>query len=136
MGPDVATMSTITTDLLPSSIPKLQSMGLNWMMFTICFQDAMEAKYLWGHFNGSKPRPAVTMIPPTADDTPLATVEVSTTDNVQLIAQWGKDESLAKALLTHCIPNSTLMHIYNKLSVKERWDTIVEVLIQGVLRTG
>ena len=65
-------------------------------------------------------------MPPTADDTPLASVEVSTTGNVQLIAQWDKDKSSAKALLTHCIPDLTLMCIYNKPSVKEHWDTIVE----------
>ena len=50
-------MSTTTTSLsdsLPSSIPKLDASGLNWAIFAIHFQDAIEAKGFWSHFDGTE----------------------------------------------------------------------------------
>ena len=40
--------------------------------------------------------------------------------------QWDKNGRSAKSLLTQKIPNSTLMHIHTKKTVKERWAAIVE----------
>jgi len=41
-------MSSVTAtslaDTLPSSVPKLDASGLNWVVFLLCFQDAVEAK--------------------------------------------------------------------------------------------
>lgn len=103
--------ATALADTLPSSVPKLDASGLNWAIFSICFEDAVEAKGYWGHFDGTEPRP-IPSSPPTNDET-------------MAIAQWDKDERSAKSLLTQKIPNSALMHIRNKKSVKERWDAIV-----------
>ena len=52
-------MSTATAlaDTLPSSIPKLEATSLNWAIFSLHFQDAVEAKGYWGHFNGTTPWP-------------------------------------------------------------------------------
>ena len=68
-------MSSVTAlaDSLPSSVPKLDSSGLNWAIFSLHFQDAVEAKGYWGHFDGSTPCP--TTITVTAED------ETMTTDN-------------------------------------------------------
>jgi len=63
-------MSIVTTSLsdsLPSSIPKLDSTGLNWAIFSVRFQDAIEAKGFWGHFDGSEPRPVVSAATTTAE---------------------------------------------------------------------
>jgi hypothetical protein len=30
---------------------------MNWAVFSIHFQDAVEAKGFWGHFDGTEPKP-------------------------------------------------------------------------------
>ena len=112
-------MSSVTTlaNSLPSSVPKLDSSSLNWAIFLLCFQDAMEAKGYWGYFDGSAPCPITTSV--TASD------GTKTTNNSP-VEQWNKDERLAKSLLTQKIPDSALMKIWNKKTVKDHWDTIVQ----------
>jgi len=68
-------MSSVTAlaDSLPSSVPKLDPSGLNWAIFSLRFQDAVEAKGYWGHFDGSTPCPTATTV--TAED------ETTTIDN-------------------------------------------------------
>ena len=120
-------MSTTTTSLsdsLPSSIPKLDASGLNWAIFSVRFQDAIEAKGFWRHFDGTGTRPSAVPTSVTSSDgvvttTPLSDAEIAAVD------KWDKDELSAKSLLTQKIPNSTLMHVHNKRTVKERWDAIV-----------
>ena len=46
-----------TTDILPSSVPKLMPTGVNWTAFSIRFEEAIEAKGFWGHFDGNTPCP-------------------------------------------------------------------------------
>lgn len=53
------TTALTTTDILPSSVPKLLPTGLNWTAFSIRFQEAIEAKGFWGHFDGTVLRPTV-----------------------------------------------------------------------------
>ena len=55
-------MSTTTTspsDSLSSSVPKLESTGMNWAIFSVHFQDAVEAKGFWGHFDGTTTCPVI-----------------------------------------------------------------------------
>jgi gag-polypeptide of LTR copia-type len=106
----MSTAAYMTTDILPSSVPKLMPMGLNWTAFTMRFQDAMEAKGLWGYFDG-------TAICPTLSLSLTAEEQAAHT-------QWIKEDRTAKALLTHCIPDSTLIRIHGKASLKDRWDLI------------
>ena len=103
--------ATALADTLPSSIPKLDASGLNWAIFSLRFQDAVEAKGYWGHFDATEPRPVPTTSP--------------STEELAAVAQWDKDERSAKSLLTQKIPDSALIRIRNKKTVKERWDTIV-----------
>ena len=81
------------SDSLPSSIPKLDATGINWAIFAVRFQDAVEAKGFWGHFDGSIPRP-----------TPAATA-----DEMAAMQQWDKDERSSKSLLTQKIPVKVLL---------------------------
>jgi hypothetical protein len=112
----VATASL--NDTLPSSIPKLDATGLNWAVFSLRFEDAVQAKGFWGHFSGSTPCPTATIkSAPTADE--LAAIE-----------KWEKDERSARSLLTQKLPDSALMRIRNKLSVKERWEAITTEFTQ------
>ena len=111
-------MSTVTTsslsDTLPSTVPKLDAEGENWAIFYVRFMDAVEAKGFWGHFDGSSPEP---------DSSDAQKAEKS---------QWEKDERLAKTLLTQRLPDSTVMEIHGKKTVKERWEAVVrEYTVKG-----
>ena len=116
--------ATSLADTLPSSIPKLDASGLNWAIFSLRFQDAVEAKGYWGHFDGTEPRPVVPAVATTTSAVPTSTTTTSPTPE-EAAAQWDKDERSAKSLLTQKIPDSAVMRIRNKKTVKERWDAIV-----------
>jgi hypothetical protein len=98
-------MALTTTDLLPSSVLKLLPNGLNWTASSMCFQDAVEAKGLWGHFEGTSTQLAVSTPPAAGEE--------------EALAQWTKENRTAKTLLTHRIPNSTLICIHAKASLKD-----------------
>lgn len=109
--------SSITTaalsDALPSTVPKLDASGSNWAIFVFRFEDAVEAKGFWGHFDGTVSRPiAVNPAAPTATETAA-------------IAQWDKDERSAKSLLTQKLPDSTVVMVHGKVTVRERWEAVV-----------
>jgi len=72
----------------------------------------VEAKGFWGHFDGTeaKPMPA---------DTPSISADERTT-----ITLWERNERLAKSLLTQKLPDSALMRIRTKKTVRERWQVI------------
>ena len=101
------------SDALPSTVPKLDASGSNWAIFGFRFRDAVEAKGFWGHFDGTVGRP-------TAIDS-----SAPTTAETAAIAQWDKDERSAKSLLTQKLPDSTVVLIHGKVTVKERWDAVV-----------
>ena len=120
-------MSTTTTSLsdsLPSSIPKLDASCLNWVIFSVRFQDAIEAKGFWRHFDGTGTRPSAVPTSVTSSDGVVMTTPPSDAE-IAAVDKWDKDELSAKSLLTQKIPNSTLMHVHNKWTIKERWDAIV-----------
>ena len=100
-----------TTDLLPSSVPKLEPTGLNWTVFKLRFQDALDAKGFWGHFDGTTICPVV--------GSPATTAET------EALALWNKNEQTAKSLLTQKIPDSALILVHSHTLVKDRWDAIV-----------
>ena len=115
----MSTAPTSLSDTLPSSIPKLDASGLNWAIFAVRFQDAVEAKGFWGHFTGDKVRPA-------DGDTPADPEKPITAEELAIAQrQWDKDELSAKSLLTQKIPDSTLMRVHAKRTVRERWEAIV-----------
>jgi len=89
--------STALSDHLPASIPRFEPSGLNWPVFSIRFEDAVEAKGFWGHFDGTKALPK-----------PVDAAKRS-----------------AKSLLTQKLPDSALMRIRTKKTVRERWEAIV-----------
>jgi hypothetical protein len=76
--------TTITTaslsDSLLSTVPKLDSSGTNWAIFVFRFQDAVEAKGYWGHFDGTVARPTAVDASDLTDEEKAA------------IAQWDKNE--------------------------------------------
>ena len=106
--------TTALSDALPSSVPKLDVSGSNWAIFVFRFEDAVEAKGFWGHFNGTVSRPTAT-----DPDVPTATETAA-------IAQWDKDERSAKSLLTQKLPNSMVVMVHGKMTVRERWEVVVK----------
>jgi len=90
----------------------LDATGLNWAIFSVRFQDAVEVKGFWGHFDGTSTCPGLSN-PATADETAAKN-------------QWEKNEWSAKSLLTQKIPDLTLMRVHSKTSVKDRWEAIVK----------
>ena len=108
-------MSATTTalaDALLSSVPKLDPTGSNWTVFLFYFQDAVDTKGFWGHFDGSSPKPELS-----AEAT-----------EAQLAAktQWEKDECSSKSLLTQKLPDLMMVLIHSKMTVKERWEVVVQ----------
>ena len=105
-------VSTALADTLPSSVPKLDPSGSNWTVFLFRFQDAVDAKGFWGHFDGTSKKPVLSE-PPVEGESAA-------------IAQWEKDERSSKSLLTQKLPDSTMVLIHSKTSVKGRWEEVVK----------
>jgi hypothetical protein len=103
--------SLATTDLLPSSVPKLEPTRLNWTIFKLRFQDALDGKGYWGHFDGTITAPSVGS-PATQSET-------------EALAIWNKNECTAKSLLMQKIPDSALILIHSHSRVRDHWATIV-----------
>jgi hypothetical protein len=113
MGP--GTMAAAVTENTPISIPNvphLEPSGTNWAIFLLWFQEAMEANQKWGHFDG-------TSTCPTAVDPDKPT-------NVKKAAQaeWDQAETVAKYLLSQCLPDSAAMRLCNITSVVDRWTKV------------
>ena len=127
--------TTSLSDSLPSSIPKLNSTGVNWAIFLVCFQDAVEVKGFWGHFDISSSHPVAVAVSVTTTDgtttmTPPTDAETATMD------QLDKDEWSAKSLLTQKIPDLTLMWFHTKRTVKESVMSILELVSQLLSNYG
>ena len=116
--------TTSLSDSLPSSIPKLDASGVNWAIFSVRFEDVIEAKGFWSHFDGSASRPTADAVTVTDGGGNITTSPPSDTA-IAAVDKWDKDERSAKSLLTQKIPDSTLMRIHNKRTVRERWEAIV-----------
>ncbi|OAX37144.1 hypothetical protein K503DRAFT_250746 [Rhizopogon vinicolor AM-OR11-026] len=72
----MSTTVSVTTDTLPSNVPKLDIKGANWAIFSLHFQIAVEARELWKQFDGTMGTVAVS--PPDADE----------------LAQWQKSKNI------------------------------------------
>ena len=103
----ITAMSSTTAislaDSLPTIVPKLDLFGLNWTIFHICFQDAVEAKGFWSHFDSTSPKP------------PTRTIDKEIANSLQ----WKKDKRAVKLLLTQKIPDLTLIKVHSKPTVKD-----------------
>jgi hypothetical protein len=57
------------SDMLPLTVPVLDASGSNWAICVFHFQDAIEAKDFWNHFDGSASHPIAANATPTAMET-------------------------------------------------------------------
>ncbi|KZT27770.1 hypothetical protein NEOLEDRAFT_1021166, partial [Neolentinus lepideus HHB14362 ss-1] len=99
------------SDTLPSSVPKLNHSGVNWAIFSECFETAIRAKRLWGHFSG-----VVTM--------PQAQSAMLTDDEREKMTKWEDNEVTAQYLLSQKLPDSTFLRYRNCHTVTDRWAAI------------
>ena len=87
-------------------------------------QDAIEAKGFWSHFDGTGSRSSVVAITVTEEDGTVTMASPSDA-GIAAVEKSDKDKCSAKSLLTQKIPDSTLMHVHTKHTVRERWEAIV-----------
>src|SRR5882762_10099731 len=95
---------TLSPDSLPNSVPKLDLHGENWAIFKIRFQNAMEAKDKWEHFDEKFKYPV----------------------DIDEAAEWNKAQRMAKYMLTERLPDSTVVRIQRCKTVAEQWSAIVK----------
>ena len=120
----MSTTVPVTTDTLPSNVPKLDIKGTNWAIFSLRFQIAVEAKELWNHFDGTSPLPVGTPTTSPGGNT------VVTPPDADTLAKWQKSEKLAKHLLAQRIPDSTVLRVRNLPVVAAMWAEIVREYTQ------
>ena len=141
-------MSTPSQDTLPASVPKLETSGKNWLLFSIRFQLAVKAKGKWGHFDGSVPRPggpgAAGAVGPgenesvagtdAADDEAEAAVAAVAAAGAEEVleeqTQWDKDEDIALYLLSQRLQDSTLVSVERFRTCAAKWKAIVQAFTE------
>ncbi|TFK97834.1 hypothetical protein BDV98DRAFT_485947, partial [Pterulicium gracile] len=101
-----------SSDLLPNSIPKLQSNGENWVIFDARFSDAMNAKGYLGHFMGDVPEPKKP-----DDDTDSAAQAAHCT----ALEKWTRNEANARYFLSQRLPNTLLISTKGLATVSSQW---------------
>ena len=113
--------TTFLADTLPLTVSKLDSLGLNWMIFLIHFKNAVDAKEYWGHFDGSIPQPTSILSAPAvaATTTATATTAPQTVVNQEEIDKWNKNKCSAKSLLIQKLPDLASMKVHSKTLVQE-----------------
>ncbi len=112
MGPGLTAMAATISDPLPTTLPHLEPTGSNWAIFSMRFQEAMEANQKWQHFNGTSARPV-----PVDDKNP-------TDVEAKAMAAWDQDETVARYLLSQRLPDSTAVRLKNVTSVKDCWQKV------------
>ena len=114
MGPGI--MAAAATDSLPitlPNVPHLELSGVNWAIFTLCFQEAMQANQKWGHFDGLITHP----IP--------ADIAKPTNDEKTAMADWDCSESIMLYMLSQCLPDSTAMCLQSITTIADRWAKVM-----------
>lgn len=139
-----------TSDVLPASLPHLEVSGTNWAEFVMRFRTAIRGKGIWGHFDGSVPRPVLELPKlkgptPSISTGPKPSDDSDSPDAITLvdprgkapepknfvigsgseIKEWERSENLARALLLQRLPTTTAFIVDEKETVYEMWQTVV-----------
>ena len=99
-----------------TNIPCLEIDGTNWAIFSIRFRQAMQATGRWEHFDGSKP-------PPVVKD-----IANPTTDEVEAVAAWEKEDQVARYLLSQRLPDLTVLGLSACPTVYTSWQMVSSAL--------
>jgi hypothetical protein len=94
------------------NVPCLELSRLNWAIFLLRFQEAMEANRKWGHFDRSSKHPA--------------SVDPDKPTNKEKAAQaeWDQNETVAKYLLTQRMLDSAAVHLHAITLVADCWTKV------------
>lgn len=130
--------SMAVNDTLPPNVPALDISGSNWAMFELRFRMVVRGKGLWGHFDGTTPRPALPTPTPAPTPAPPSTPAAPTESAVQAalppspppvtiddIELWDRNESISQALLAQRIPDSTFVVVASYPTVQQMWKAVV-----------
>ncbi|KAJ7263709.1 hypothetical protein C8J57DRAFT_1332544 [Mycena rebaudengoi] len=99
-------MTTITADISSiSRVPVLDTAGVNWLIFSSRFKLFAKSKVLWGHFDGTTPKPAP----------PAAQAEID---------EWEKHEDEARNHLAQKLEDTTFLQADEKDTVADMWEWI------------
>ena len=109
MGP---AMPAAMSEPFSTSVPCLNPTGSNWAIFSMRFQEAMEANQKWSHFTGTPSRPTP------ADSTK------PTDEEKKDIANWDQDKVVPHYLLSQCLLDSTAVCLRGLTTAKERWNKV------------
>ncbi|KIL54677.1 hypothetical protein M378DRAFT_92109, partial [Amanita muscaria Koide BX008] len=110
-------MSTSLNDFY-SSVDKLEADGSNWVMFQLRFEAAVKYKKVYGHFDGSTPKPTSPV-----GEKPMTEAEM--TAHAKELEKWTDQEAIARHILFHLMPNSLLVKINRKPFISDMWKWIV-----------
>ncbi|KAF8230708.1 hypothetical protein L208DRAFT_1157305, partial [Tricholoma matsutake] len=99
-----------------TAVEKLDSAVNNWVTFQRRFVIAVKQKRVFGHFDGTATKPAVSN-PPTA----VKTVALAT---------WQEKEDTMMYLLSQKLADSTLTKYMQKETVAQMWSAIIQELMQ------
>ncbi|KXN84516.1 hypothetical protein AN958_12404 [Leucoagaricus sp. SymC.cos] len=113
----------MVNNMLPVTVPELEQLGVNWVIFQLRFWMAVQGKGLWGHF----------------DATPASTVSLSPVNSPTILLgtpgkqlEWDCYESTACSLLAQHLPNSTLIVADRQPTVAEMWtEVVMEYIYKG-----
>lgn len=145
-------MAAPSHDSLPNSIPRLDLGGENWAIFRFRFEDAVRAKRLWGHFDGTSTRPVSPQAPvaaapaaaapalgpqdwpggqapaggdaaaPQAPDPTFMAAQAAVATKQY---QFDDREAVAHYLLSQRLPDSTLIRVRHHATVADQWAAVV-----------
>jgi hypothetical protein len=102
------------TEQLSATIPRLNSEGANWAVFSMRFREAMQTTHRWGYFDGSKAHPA-----------PKDKANPSETET-EAMERWDYEDQVARYFLSQRLPDETAMEVSTYQTAKERWDAVMQ----------
>ena len=147
-------------DTLPSTVPKLDTLGSNWLVYQLRFTKAVRAKGKWGHFDrsvyhpqavdvtvgavgggaaqggaaaGGQAGPGGAQPGGAADDDDEEPEDEPEDPEVALAlaqAKWDADEDIAMYLLSQRIPDSSLIKLERYGTCAERWSALITEFTQ------
>ena len=112
--PSIMSAPSLSIEQLPANIPCLEPNSVNWAIFSMRFQEAMQATCCWGYFDGSKSRP----MPKDKDNLTDAEVEAR--------EKWDYKDLITCYLLSQRLPDTTAICVSGCNTVKEHWEEVSE----------
>jgi hypothetical protein len=98
-------MTSVSDLQVLSSVPKLEMNSSNWIIFSIHLKWALQEKKVYGHLNGTSPKPAKS----------AEAIDKST---------WSDDEAKAHHLLAQKLHDSTLTKLFHLDTVASMWTAL------------